>query len=257
MATFLFDKTIFGPVKSRRLGISLGINLLPNDSKMCNFNCIYCECGWTPTHAGKQELPSATRVASLLEAKLIEMKQSAELPDVITFAGNGEPTLHPDFLVITKEVVRLRNTYCPNAGIALLSNATTLSREGVLEALQLIDKNILKLDSGIEKTCMLLNKPVGAFDLDLLVQKLKSIRHNLSIQTLFVRGLYDGQTIDNTTEDEITAWLKQIEAIQPAEVMVYSIARDTPVAGLIKVPVAELKRIAAHVEKLGIKASVS
>jgi wyosine [tRNA(Phe)-imidazoG37] synthetase (radical SAM superfamily) len=257
MATFLFDKTIFGPVISRRLGTSLGINLLPNDSKVCNFNCVYCECGWTPNGIGKQTLPTLKEVSFLLEEKLKEMESSSAMPDTITFAGNGEPTLHPDFLNITKKVIQLRNQYCSNASVAVLSNATTLSRPGVNEALKLVDKCLLKLDSGIEKTCIALNRPVGNFSLPELVNRLKSIHENLTIQTLFVRGTYENVTIDNTTEPEVNAWLSLIKDIHPVEVMLYTIARDTAASGLIKVQAEELKTIASMVEKLGIKTTVS
>ena len=257
MATFLFDKTIFGPVKSRRLGVSLGINLLPNSRKVCNFNCIYCECGWTPQKQGNERLPSALEVTRQLEAKLLEMSSHSITPDVITFAGNGEPTLHPDFYKITSEVIRLRNQYCPEAKIALLSNATTLKKKGVIEAMQKIDKYILKLDSGIEKTCIRLNKPIGKFSLSILINQLKGIHKKLTIQTLFIKGMYEGELIDNTSMQEIDAWLKLIDTIKPEEVMVYTIDRDTPVKGLTKVPLPELKRIALLVEERGFKATVS
>ena len=146
MATFLFNETIFGPIKSRRLGISLGINLLPNCRKVCNFNCIYCECGWTQDSNEKGKMPTFQEVSTLLESKLIEMSAKSIVPDVITFAGNGEPTLHPDFSKITSEVIRLRNQYFPKAKIALLSNASTLAKKGVIESMMQMDKFILKLD---------------------------------------------------------------------------------------------------------------
>ena len=161
-----FNQTIFGPLISRRLGISLGINLLPNDTKLCSFDCIYCECGWNPDRKKQQVfLPKRTDVQSQLKHKLIEMSAEFQLPDVITFAGNGEPTLHPDFAGIVDDTIQLRNELSPKSKIAVLSNATMLHKASVVEALKKVDDNILKLDSGILETILLLNKPVGKFDL--------------------------------------------------------------------------------------------
>lgn len=259
MATFLFDKIIFGPVKSRRLGVSLGINLLPATRKICNFNCIYCECGWTAdTDSEKSPLPSRQEVREALDRKLQLMKQTNQPPDVITFAGNGEPTLHPDFKDIIDDTIELRNKYFPKARIAVLSNSTTISRPGVREALLKVDQNILKLDSGFDLTVRIHNQPRVNIKIAGLVEDLKKFNGQLIIQTLFLKGYYHGNRIDNTTPEELEAWLKALEIIKPSEVMIYTISRDTPDGGsLQKVPAGELRKIAEMVNKLGIKTQVS
>ncbi|MBK7134208.1 MAG: radical SAM protein [Bacteroidales bacterium] len=259
MATFLFDEIIFGPVKSRRLGVSLGINLLPTKRKVCNFDCIYCECGWTTDiEKIKDKLPGRKEVYKALEKKLSEMKAANESPDVITYAGNGEPTLHPEFSGIIDDSITLRNKYFPKAKIAVLSNATNITKPGIRSALLKVDQNILKLDSAFNSTVQIHNQPKGSFNVEELINNLKDFDGNLVVQTLFLRGEYKGTVIDNTTPAEIEAWLNAIETIKPSEVMIYTISRDTPVGDkLKKVPLKELKEIAAKVEKLGFKTQVS
>jgi wyosine [tRNA(Phe)-imidazoG37] synthetase (radical SAM superfamily) len=259
MSTFLFDRIIFGPVKSRRLGVSLGINLLPATKKLCNFNCIYCECGWTTdANLEKSHLPERNEIYRALEKKLSEMKEKNRPPDVITFAGNGEPTLHPEFPGIVDDCIELRNKYFPKARIAVLSNSTTITIPGIKKALMKVDQNILKLDSGFDLTVRVHNQPRVNVKVAELIRNLKEFNGQLIIQTLFLRGSYNGKIIDNTTPEEIDAWLKAIEMIKPYEVMIYTISRDTPEGGqLSKVPHAELKRIAGMVNRLGIKTSVS
>jgi len=259
MGTFLFDDIIFGPVKSRRLGVSLGINLLPTKRKICNFNCIYCECGWTgDIEKAVSNLPSRQEVYKALELKLSEMITVGQSPDVITYAGNGEPTLHHDFPGIIDDSIILRNKYFPKAKIAVLSNATTIDNPLIKAALLKIDMNILKLDSAKDSTVKTHNQPGSKINVEKLINNLVGFNGKLIIQTLFLRGLYEGIVIDNTTPLEINAWLEAIERIQPSEVMIYTISRDTPEGGqLRKVPANELKGIAALVEKLGIKTQVS
>lgn len=255
----MFDKIIFGPVKSRRLGVSLGVNLLPETKKLCNFNCIYCECGWTPdSQKTESRLPSRRDVYEALDLKLARMKELNHPPDVITFAGNGEPTLHPDFPGIIDDSIELRNKYFPDAEIAVLSNSTTITLPHVKEALLKIDKNILKLDSAFDLTVRVHNQPRVNVRVKELIENLKDFGGRLLIQTLFIRGTYNGRIIDNTTPEEIEAWLKALEIIKPSEVMIYTISRDTPVGGQLgKVPLSELKRIAGMVKKLGIETRVS
>ncbi len=259
MPTFLFDKTIFGPVISRRLGVSLGINLLPNDSKLCSFDCIYCECGWNPLRRDKKAtLPSRSEVSSLLKGELLKMNEESLVPDVITFAGNGEPTLHPDFEGIIDDTIMIRNELCPNARIAVLSNSTMLNKSSVVRALEKVDDNILKLDSGIPETIMALDQPVGKFDLRKVVTNLKQFNGRQIIQTMFVRGSYKGKMIDNTTETELKAWKELLNEIRPKTVMIYTFARDTPLDGLNKIPVRELEAIAKSVkDELGLDVQVS
>lgn len=258
MATFLFDEVIFGPVKSRRLGVSLGVNLLPTDSKVCSFDCIYCECGWNPKKREKKaELPSRELVAGRLEQKLRDMQKKGELPDVITFAGNGEPTLHPEFAGIIDDTIALRNIFAPNCRIAVLSNSTMIHRESVFQALLKIEDNILKLDSAVPETIELLDCPVGHFDLQQTIEQMKRFGKQAIIQTLFLKGSFKGQTIDNTTETELLAWLQALTEIRPKQVMIYTIARDTPAQGLEKVTLEQLNEIAARVKATGIDVQVS
>ena len=258
MATFLFDKIIFGPVKSRRLGVSLGINLLPATKKVCNFNCIYCECGWTKNNNIAGKLPSRSEVYDALEAKLSELKDLNRPPDVITYAGNGEPTMHPDFPGIIDDSIELRDRYFPEAKISVLSNSTAIRKPAVREALLKVDMNILKLDSAFDLTVKRHNQPAVNLKVEELIEDLKTFNSRLIIQTLFLRGTHEGQKIDNTTPEELEAWLKALEKIRPDEVMIYTISRDTPEGSkLEKVPLAELKKIATLVRKLGIDTQVS
>jgi wyosine [tRNA(Phe)-imidazoG37] synthetase (radical SAM superfamily) len=258
MSTFLFDQIIFGPVKSRRLGVSLGVNLLPTDSKVCSFNCIYCECGWTPKkREQKAILPTREMVKQKMEEKLTEMVESNELPDVITFAGNGEPTLHPEFEGIIDDTIELRDRLTPKARIAVLSNATMLHKPAVIRALLKVEDNIQKLDSAFEETIRKIDCPTTHFKLNDVVENLKSFNGKVIIQTLFLRGNCNGETIDNTTEPEITEWLKLVAEIKPSQVMIYTIDRDTPATGLEKVKLPELQQIASRVKKIGFKVQVS
>lgn len=258
MATFLFDKIIFGPVKSRRLGVSLGINLLPTNVKVCSFNCIYCECGWTPKkYTEKAVLPKRDDVRSRLEETLNKMVKENQLPDVITFAGNGEPTLHPEFAAIIDDTIELRNRITPNARIAVLSNATMLHKKPVFNALLKIKDNIQKLDSAFEKTIQLIDCPNSSFNLEKVIKQLEDFKGKVIIQTMFIRGNFKGNIIDNTTEKELTVWLKLLERIKPSQVMIYTIARDTPLDSLEKIPLDELNTIADKIKNIGLEVQVS
>jgi wyosine [tRNA(Phe)-imidazoG37] synthetase (radical SAM superfamily) len=257
MSTFLFDTIIFGPVWSRRLGESLGINLLPAGHKVCNFNCIYCECGLTPHTDQHHIFPSVAEVKELLDQKLAEMQKSGEYLNTITFAGNGEPTLHPQFPQIIEEAIESRNRIVPEAKIAVLSNATLIGREKIFDALIKVDLNILKLDSAIENTLKLINCPGGNYNLPSIIETLKKFKSTMIIQTLFLKGSCNGKTVDNTTEEEVSAWSSVIETIRPETVMIYSLARDTAINGLEKVSEVKLNTIAARIEKLGILTQVT
>jgi wyosine [tRNA(Phe)-imidazoG37] synthetase (radical SAM superfamily) len=259
MATFLFNKIVFGPVKSRRLGVSLGINLLPATKKVCNFNCIYCECGWTSkSDIRRQLLPTREEVFHALEQKLVSLKEKDQAPDVITYAGNGEPTLHPEFPGIIDDSIMLRDKYFPLAKIAVLSNSTAITKPAIRKALLKVDSNILKLDSAFDLTVKIHNQPRVNVKVNDLIKELKKFKGQLIVQTHFLRGTYKGKTIDNTTPEEIEAWLKAIEKIRPSEVMIYTISRDTPEGGLLrKVPLSKLKHIASLVNKLGIETQIS
>ena len=258
MPTFLFDRIVFGPVYSRRLGISLGINLLPDNCKVCNFNCIYCECGLTFSQtAAKGSFPKKCDVYRCLEKELAFLKSNGEPIDAITFAGNGEPTLHPDFPQIIDDTIELRDNYFPNTCIAVLSNATTLNNSNVFQALGRVDKNILKLDSVYESTIKKINQPGKAFNLQQTIENLKAFDGNVIIQTLFLEGSHNGKDIGNTSDKEVEAWLQTIAEIKPKEVMVYTISRDTPLLGLQKAKPEKLGEIAAKVENLGFKVQIS
>ncbi len=255
--TFLFDSIVFGPIHSRRLGVSLGINLLPEGCKYCSFNCIYCECGWTKiSNIDKIIFPPSMLIRQLLEKKLREMQKNNELPDAISFAGNGEPTLHPDFAEIIDFTILLRNKYSPKSKIAVLSNATMLHLPEVVNALKKVDMNILKLDAGTEETLRKINHPIVDITLKEIVSNLKQFTSNLIIQTLFVRGVCNGKNIDNTTNVEVKEWLKCLQDLKPERVMIYPIARAAPVQGLEKVSLIELEAIAEKVRKIGLKAEV-
>jgi len=256
MATKLFGDIIFGPVHSRRLGLSLGINLLPVDNKLCSFECVYCECGWTKA-GGRMRFNARADVARMLEQKLREMVAAGTPPDVITFAGNGEPTLHPEFEAIIGDAIALRDAVCPSAKISVLSNATNIGRESVRRALLRVDNNILKLDSAFDATARLINAPRGEWSVARTVADMKLFGGRLVIQTMFLRGECGGQRIDNTTEREVDAWLGLVREIAPRSVMIYSLDRDTPLETLEKVPRADLERIAVRVEALGIPCSVA
>ncbi len=258
MGTFLFNDIIFGPVRSRRLGASLGVNLIPVDSKWCSFNCIYCECGWTNRRdfAG-DGFPLRHEVREALREKLCEMKSKESPLDVITFAGNGEPTLHPDFPGIIDDTIELRNFFCPEVEIAVLSNSTMLHDEKVRNALACIEQNILKLDSAIEETFRLLNQPAGEFNLDRLIEGLEFFRGKFILQTMFVRGTFKGKPFDNTTEKELDAWQDLVKRLQPGKVMIYTIARNTPANDIQKIPLKKLNEIAQRIENMGIPVQVS
>jgi wyosine [tRNA(Phe)-imidazoG37] synthetase (radical SAM superfamily) len=256
MAGFLFDKLVFGPVYSRRLGVSLGINLLPVDNKYCNFNCIYCECGWTENSGSKIRLPKREDLTKQLEKKLREIRGTVNEPDAITFAGNGEPTTHPEFAEIIDDTIELRNRWAPTAAISILSNASLLHKPKIRESLKRTDKNIQKLDTGIEETFQLRNQPAGNLTLEKIIDNLLSFEGKLIIQTLFVRGNYNGNFIDNTTTDEIGAWLQVVKKVNPEYVMLYPIERGTPAKGLEKISESELKAIAEQVEAAGVRTEV-
>jgi len=249
-------KTIFGPVKSRRLGISLGINLLPETLKICNFDCIYCECGLNNEHSGNKSFKTRTQIYIELDAKLAEMESSGETIDTITFAGNGEPTLHPEFAEIIDDTIALRNKWFKNTKISVFSNATMLHKSDVFLALKKVDKPILKLDAGIYKTIESINQPVGEFNLDKLIDNLQQFEGKLTIQTMFTRGMVNGKMIDNTKLTDLVAWQNAVESINPQEIMIYTIDRDTPYNGLAKVSNEELENIAKKVWRENRKVSV-
>ncbi len=256
MPTFLFDDIIIGPIRSRRLGTSLGVNLLKPSAKLCNFDCIYCECGWNADGRGGA-FNDPAEVAAKLEAKLREMSGKGEQPDVITFAGNGEPTMHPQFAAIIDKTIELRDRYAPASRIAVLSNATMIDRPDVREALLKVDQNILKFDSALNATVELINQPQRKRPVEETIGLLKAFAGRLIVQTMLLRGSWRGVSIDNTTEAELAPYLAALQEIAPAQVMLYTLDRCTPASGLEKVTLREMKAVAARIEALGIPASVA
>ena len=250
----LFDSIVYGPIRSRRLGVSLGVNLMPTTAKLCTFDCVYCECGWNqpilhPT------LPTRDEVREALRTQLSAHQSQL---DVITFSGNGEPTLHPDFLGIIEDTCALRDQYCPKAKVSVLSNSTQLGRKDVVEALRLCDNRILKLDSAIDTTMRLVDKPVNAqLTVGQVVKWLKVFDGDFTLQTCFLRGVYEGQVIDNTTDEELKAWYDIVDTLRPKQVMIYVIDRETPLKTLEKIPADKMEEIAAPLRKKGIDIVVS
>lgn len=259
MATILFDKIVYGPVHSRRLGVSLGVNLFPADGKLCTFDCIYCECGYNADHRTRTPLPGREEVRGRLEERLAAGREAGEpAPDVITFAGNGEPTLHPDFPGIIDDTIALRDRLCPSARIAVLSNSTLLDREEVFEALRRVDDNIMKLDSVLDGRIRQINNPnKPGFCFARLLENLCRFDGRLVIQTMFLRGEKDGEEIGNTSDGEIDGWLDALGKIRPARVMIYTVDRETPLKTLYKVSKEELDAIALRAREKGFDVSVS
>lgn len=254
---FLFEQIIFGPIKSRRLGISLGVNLLPLNRKHCTFNCLYCECGWTkPENEACTVYPTREEISEALEKKLEAMKVRMAMLDTITFAGNGEPTLHQDFAGIIDDTITLRNRHYPSARIAVLSNGSMAGQAAVAEALKKVEQNILKLDAGTDETFQKINNPRIRVSLHEILDNLEKFEGNLIIQTLFVRGSWKGVEFDNTTDTEVNAWLRHIKRLKPSLVMIYPIARATPAEGVEKVTMEELEEIAEKVETIGIETEI-
>ncbi|NTW24670.1 MAG: radical SAM protein [Lentimicrobium sp.] len=253
MSTFLFNDIVFGPVKSRRFGVSLGVNLLPETMKFCTFNCIYCECGLTsPDQEKRAHLFTTGQITDALHKRFDELKKEGLEPDNITFAGNGEPTLHPGFAEIIDRTVELRSQYFPKAQITVLSNATRLHIPSVKEALLKVDNNVLKLDAGSEQMYSLINRPASPLKLSEIVNQLVDFKGKLVIQTLFLKGIVNGQQIDNTTEEELGLWLGHLKRINPSLVMLYSVSRETPEQGIEKVEKEQMRSIAKRLELLGI-----
>ena len=280
--TILYDSPIFGPVRSRRLGISLGINLMPPDGKVCTFDCIYCECGLNAERRPKLPRPTREEVAEALEKKLQEMAAEGQLPDVLTFAGNGEPTTHPHFADIIDDTIRLRDQYCPEAKVSVLSNATQLHRRDVFEALLRVDNNIQKLDTVDADFIRAVDRPTSPnYDVAKVVEQLKAFQGHVIIQTIWMRIDNSQLTIDNYPSNEqstnveqksiinyqlsiinykgatIRRWLSALKEIAPSQVMIYTIDRETPTQGLQKATREQLDQIRDRVIATGIPCTAS
>ena len=249
----LFNSIAYGPIHSRRLGTSLGVELMPLEHKLCTFNCVYCECGWNEpvTHP---KLPTREEVKAALEAKL---KEGLAL-DVITFSGNGEPTLHPDFLGIIEDTIALRDRYCPNAKVSVLSNSTQLGRPDVVQALRLCDNRILKLDAATDEMMRRIDLPVNKnLTVAQIIEWLQQFNGDFTLQTCFLKGVHNGVILDNTASIELTAWYQAVELLRPKQIMIYVIDRKTPEENLSKIPRDEMERIAAPLIAKGYDVSIS
>lgn len=258
MSTILFSSPIFGPVKSRRLGVSLGINLLPGNGKFCNFDCIYCECGFNKDHRPKEKLPTREAVREQLERQLQKMQAENCPPDVLTFAGNGEPTAHPEFAGIIDDTIALRDRYFPQAKVSVLSNATLIHRPDVFNALLRVDNNILKLDTVSDAYVRQVDRPTGTYRVQKIIDGMKRFKGKLIIQTLFMKGEdAQGASVDNMGEEFVRPWIEAVKSIAPQQVMIYTIDREPPTKSLRKATPAELDAIVARLEAEGISASAS
>ncbi len=258
MSTIIYPSPIFGPVHSRRLGISLGINLQPGDGKLCSFDCIYCECGFNADHRPQQRRPSREEVALRLREKLSEMRESGQQPDVLTFAGNGEPTAHPDFPGIIDDTIRLRDEYAPSAKVSVLSNSTFIHRPEVRAALMRVDNNILKLDTVDIDYIRMVDRPASSrYNVDDIVQDMEKFNGHVVVQTMFLKGIIDAGDTDNTSDRYVLPWIKALQRIRPREVMIYTVDRETPDPRLLKASHEDLDRICKMVQEAGIPCSAS
>lgn len=255
--TLIYPSPIFGPVHSRRLGVSLGINLLPADGKCCSFNCIYCECGLNQNFIPKQKMPTRQEVKAALESQLIKMKNEGPAPDVFTFAGNGEPTLHPQFPEIIDDTLTLRDLYFPNAKVSVLTNSTQIIHQPVFDVLCKVDNNICKLDTVDSEYIALIDQPHKGYDVNKITERLKEFGKRCIIQTMFMKGTFNGKSVSNVSESFIAPWIDAVKSINPREVMIYTIDRETPVQGLEKADKAELDGIAERVRQLGLECKVA
>lgn len=258
MQTVIFHQTVFGPIHSRRLGTSLGVNLMPNDGKICSFDCLYCEAGFNAQGPGKSGIPPRQAVFELLEQKLKAMKEAGEGLDVITFSGNGEPTLHHDFAGVIDDTIALRDKYFPAVKISVLTNATRIGDPQVAAALRKVDNNILKLDSAVEQTVELLDRPAKGYSLARTIETLASFGSQGIVQTMFTRREHGSKTVDNTTEAEVDALIEAYRKIKPGLIMIYTIDRATPEKSLQRISRDELDAIAARIRQAtGIEVQVS
>lgn len=255
--TIIYPSPIFGPIHSRRLGVSLGINLMPGDGKICTFDCVYCECGFNKDFRPRMPRPTREEVRKALEARLRDMQQNGPAPDVLTFAGNGEPTAHPHFPEIIDDTLALRDRYFPQAKVSVLSNSTFIGKPAVFDALNRIDNNILKLDTVDEDYIRALDRPTGHYSVAEIIEEMKAFKGRCIIQTMFLKGSYQGRDLDNTSDRYVLPWLEKVREIAPRQVMIYTIDRETPDHDLTKATHEELDRIGALVREAGIAVSVS
>lgn len=257
MSTVIYPAPIFGPIHSRRLGVSLGINLMPADGKVCTFDCLYCECGLNAERRPRLPRPMRAEVKAALGQRLRAMKADGPKPDVLTFAGNGEPTAHPDFAGIVDDVAELRDEYFPQAKISVLSNATMITRPAVRDALMKVDNNILKLDTANPAYIERINRPTGVYDVRRIIENMKLFNGHVIVQTMFLHGTDGEESLTNTGDEYVTPWLEAIKEIRPQMVMIYTIDRETPDQKLRKATHEELDDIVKRINEAGFPATAS
>lgn len=248
----LREKLVFGPIFSRRLGSSLGINLLPENGKLCNFDCVYCECGWNRDGREDTRLPQPAELRSELERVLADCLERGVRIDSITFSGDGEPTLNPHFPEMIGITLELRDKYFPDSVVSVLSNATLISRPGVREALMRVDNPILKLDAGIDSLALKMNQPSGHYSVRETVEAMKSFNGNFVLQTMFLKG----PGINSLAADNLEAWRNIVRELRPREVMMYTLDRPAPAEGLEKVPVESMEEAATPLIQEGFKVQI-
>lgn len=231
-----FDEIVFGPIFSRRLGASLGVNLLPKKGKLCNFDCVYCECGWNKDGRSDGKFPRLLEIEKALEEKMSKAVAEGVGVDSITFSGNGEPTIHPDFAQVIDVTLRLRDRYFPEAKVSVLSNATMIGRKDVAEALMRVDNPILKIDASSDELVRQINKPAGPYSLADVIDNLRKFEGRFILQTMFLRS----PDFDTASEKALAAWMDIVRDLKPREVMVYTIDRETPDKSLGKYTVEEM-----------------
>lgn len=231
-----FDDIVFGPIFSRRLGSSLGVNLLPSKGKLCNFDCVYCECGWNKDGIAERVFPRLEEVKAALEEKMSKAASEGVPVDSITFSGNGEPTMNPDFPEIIDVTLELRDRYFPDAKVSVLSNATLIGRPAVAEALMKVDNPILKIDASSDSLIAQINKPVGRYRLDEVVEAMMKFEGRFVLQTMFLKS----PDFDTAEPDALEKWMEIVRKVKPHEIMVYTIDRETPDKSLAKYTVEEM-----------------
>ena len=256
MGTILFNEIVFGPIRSRRLGSSLGVNLLPRFGKWCSFDCIYCECGWNKDGKKDTALPTKEEVYQALDRRLHQLKEEGTPVDTITFSGNGEPTMHPAFPDIISFTLELRDKLYPSPKVSVLTNATQLGKPQVREALQKIDNPILKIDSPIEWMVQAINIPDKSYSLEKTIENIKLFNSNFILQTMFLKGVEQGIEIDCTNPEHVEKWRNLVRELSPHEVMMYTIDRETPAKELRKVTVEEMEAIAAPLKEEGFNIQI-
>ena len=248
----LREEVVFGPIHSRRLGSSLGINLLPVNGKICNFDCIYCECGWNKDGREDTRIPSAKELRDALLQKLISLSEQKVVIDSITFSGDGEPTLNPEFAEIIDITLQLRDQFYPEARISVLSNATRVDKPEILEALKKVDNPIMKIDAPTNELIAKINRPTGEYDIKRVVESLRGFDGNFILQTMFLKS----DDFDSSAPQVLNGWMNIVRALHPREIMVYTIDRPTPQEGLKKFTPEEMRHLVAPIIQEGFQVQI-